>query len=247
MINIISKAKKRLVKNLKKFQRLVKNASIKDINESDTSVIITDLLSELFGYDKYTEITTETAIRGTYCDIGIKINKTLKILIELKAADVELKEYHVKQAIDYAANKGIDWTILTNGTNWQIYKICFTKPINKELIYEFDFTKLNPRNMQDLEMLYAISKEGLEKSILNDLYEQSLTKDKYIIGYLLFSDDVVNTLRKEIKRNFSHSTLKNEDIKKVLSHEVIKREILEDENAKIKTKKLKRKIKINFI
>lgn len=244
MIYIIAKARKRILKNLKKFQKLVANASIKDINESDTSVIITDILSDLLGYDKYTEITTETAIRGTYCDMGIKINGKPKLLIELKAADIELKDYHIKQAVDYAANKGIDWVILTNGTNWLVYRICFTKPINKELIYEFDFTKLSSKDINDLEMLYSISREGLEKSVLNDLYEQNLAKNKYILGNLLFSDDVINALRRDIKRNFPKSVLKNEDIKEVLSGEVIKREILEGEEAQFKIRKIKNKAKL---
>jgi len=244
MIYIILRAKKRILKNLKKFQKLISTAYIKDINESDTSVIITDLFSDLLGYDKYSEITTETAIRGTYCDLGIKINGKPKLLIELKAADVDLKEYHIKQAIDYAANKGIDWVILTNGTNWLVYKICFTKPINKELIYEFDFTKLSSKNINDLEMLYSISREGLEKSVLNDLYEQNIAKNKYILGNLLFSDDVINALRRDIKRNFPKSVLKNEDIKEVLSREVIKREIFDGEEARFKIRKIKNKAKL---
>lgn len=244
MIYIIAKAKKRIIKNLRKFQKLISNAYIKDINESDTSVIVTDIFSDLLGYDKYSEITTETAIRGTYCDFGIKIHGKPKLLVELKAADVDLKEYHVKQAIDYAANKGIDWAILTNGTDWHIYRICFTKPINKELIYEFDFTKLNVKNTRDLEMLYSISKEGLEKSVLNDLYDQNLARNKYILGNLLFSDDALNALRREVKRNFPKSILKNEDLKEVLSQEVIKREILEGDDAEFKIRKIKNRAKI---
>ncbi|MCP3402852.1 hypothetical protein [Bradyrhizobium sp. CCGB20] len=32
---------------------------------------------------------------------------------------------HVKQAIDYAANKGIEWVVLTSGAHWRIYKVYF--------------------------------------------------------------------------------------------------------------------------
>ena len=244
MIYVHQKVKNRISANLSKYQRIVQNAVNKDINESDTSVIVTDMLCDLFGYEKYSDITTETAIRGTYCDLGIQINKKLKLLIELKAAGIDLKQHHIKQAIDYAANKGIDWVILTNGLKWYVYKVSFTKPINKELVYEFTFTDLKTRNKKDLELLFSISKEGLMKMSLNELYEQSLTTNKYIVGNLLFSESVVDSLRKEIKRNFKYASQKNTELKEILSKDVIKREIIEGEDADLGRKKIKNKIKL---
>jgi hypothetical protein len=37
---------------------------------SDTVIIVTDVLAEVFGYDKYSELTAEFAISGTYCDLA---------------------------------------------------------------------------------------------------------------------------------------------------------------------------------
>lgn len=62
MLIINSKVEKRLVDGIKKYQKILNSAKAKDINESDTVVIITDLLSDLFGYDKYLEITSEFSI-----------------------------------------------------------------------------------------------------------------------------------------------------------------------------------------
>jgi len=206
---------------------------------------VTGMLCDLFGYDKYSEMSTETAIRGTYCDIGISLHKKLKLLIELKSAGLELKDYHVKQAIDYAANQGVDWVVLTNGSIWQVYKVSFTKPINKELIFEINILDVNYHNEKDLEMLFSLSKEGLERSVLDDLYSQSLATNKYILGNLLFSDDVINALRREIRRNFTKVSVGNDEIKGALYNSVIKREILEGEDADLARKKIKKKVKIN--
>ena len=49
MTIIPAKVQTRLTSGLKKFQSIVNSAKAKDINESDTVVIITDMLSELFG------------------------------------------------------------------------------------------------------------------------------------------------------------------------------------------------------
>src|SRR5262245_41150840 len=94
---------------LKKYQPILAAAKQRDVNESDTVVIVTDVLQEVFGYDKYAEITSEHAIRCTYCDLAIKIDSKLSLLIEVKAIGLDLKDNHIKQAVDYAANQGCDW------------------------------------------------------------------------------------------------------------------------------------------
>ena len=92
--------------------------------------IVTDMLSEILGFDKYSEVTSEHAIRGTACDLAIKLDGTVEMLIEIKAIGIELKDAHVKQAVDYASNQGVDWAILTNGINWRIYKVISANPSN---------------------------------------------------------------------------------------------------------------------
>lgn len=59
MANIPAKIQSRLVEGLKKFQPIVESAKSRDVNESDTVVILTGILSEVFGYDRYTDITTD--------------------------------------------------------------------------------------------------------------------------------------------------------------------------------------------
>ena len=80
----------------------------------------------IFGYNRYNEITSEFAIGGTYCDLAIvDARKKIKLLIEVKAVSVALKESHVKQAIDYGANAGVNWVILTNAERWMVFCIKF--------------------------------------------------------------------------------------------------------------------------
>ena len=120
MPRIPQKVARRLSLGLKQFQPILESAKSRDVNESDTVVIVTDILSEIFGYDKYNEVTSEYAIKGTYCDLAIRLNGKLHYLIEVKAIGSDLKENHIKQAIDYAANEGVDWVLLTNGITWRV-------------------------------------------------------------------------------------------------------------------------------
>src|SRR5215211_240347 len=109
-----SRVVERLSSGLKRFQPVLASAKARDVNESDTSMIVTDMLAEVFGYDKYSEVTRELCVRGTYCDLATRIDGKFQLLIEVKAIDLELKGAQVKQAVDYAANQGIEWVALTN-------------------------------------------------------------------------------------------------------------------------------------
>ncbi len=104
MAAIPAKVRDRLVTGLKRYQPVLVSARARDVNESDTVTIITDILSDVLGFDKYSEITSEYAIRGTYVDLAIKVDGKLNTLIECKAIGLDLKDNHVKQAVDYAAN-----------------------------------------------------------------------------------------------------------------------------------------------
>jgi hypothetical protein len=163
-MDIPTKMASRLSTGLRKFKPILETAQKKDVNESDTVIIVQDILHEIFGFDKYSDITTEHPIRGTFCDLAIKLKGTGKIdiLIEVKPVGVELKESHLKQAVDYAANQGCDWVILTTGVRWRLYRVEFVKPINQQLVIELNLLDLNPRAARDLDRLGVLSKEGLQ-------------------------------------------------------------------------------------
>ena len=130
MASIPKKVAERLVIGIKRFQPILAAARARDVGEADTVTIIKDMLSDVFGYDKYSELTSEFSIRGTYCDLATKIDGVLQTLIEVKAIGLDLKDQHVKQGIDYAANQGVDWVLLTNGMCWRVYRLTFAKPID---------------------------------------------------------------------------------------------------------------------
>lgn len=233
----------RIREGLKKFQPIVESAKIRDVNESDTVVLLTGILSEVLGFDKYTDITTELAIRGTFCDLALKVNGKIEILLEAKAVGIELKEQHVKQAVDYAANKGIDWVILTNGVSWKVYKILFLKPIQNPIVFDLDLLKLRTKGNEDIELFSYLSKEAISKLSLEDYYTQKQATNKFMVGNLLTEEPVLNAIRKELRNIYPDIKVSLDDIKNVLLKDVIKREILEGEEAEESKKKIAKAFK----
>lgn len=246
MITIPVKAKERLVSGVKRFQPVLAKARDKDINESDTVTIIVDLLSDVFGYDKYTEVTSEYAVKKTYCDLAVKIDGTPRLLIEVKATGLSLKDQFIRQAVDYGSNSGIDWVILTNSIEWKVYKIVFSKPIDMELVYEFNLTQINTKRQSDIELLYYLSREAMLKPAKTSLDEYHLQKqiiNRFTIGQTLLSEPVMDAIRKQLRKISAETKVSNEEISQILTDEIIKREVLDGEKATEAKKKIAKAIK----
>ena len=238
MATIPTKVEPRLVAGIKKFQAILNAAKAKDINESDTVIIVTDMLDEVFGFNKYTEVTSEFAIKKTWCDLAIKIDDQVKFMIEVKAIGLPLKDDHIKQAVDYGSNSGVDWVILTTGIRWKIYKIIYGKPISNDLVYEFDFLALSAKKQNDLGLLYYVSRESLSKSVLEDFHEQKQALSKFFLGQVIMTDAVLDAIRKTIKKIAPGAKMELEDIREVVCNDVIKREIIEGDKADEAKKKV---------
>lgn len=240
MATIPKKVSERLIAGIKRYQPILVAAKARDVGEADTVTIIKDMLSDIFGYDKYAELTSEFAIRGTFCDLATKIDGVLQTLIEVKAIGLELKDHHVKQAIDYAANQGVDWVLLTNGMCWRVYRLIFAKPIDQELVVDIDFSELNPRSEQDIELLYLWCKEGWQRSVLGDYHTQKQALSRFFIGAMLQNDPVLEVIRRELRRLSPDVRIDIEQIRAVLINEVIKREVIEGDKADEARKKIAR-------
>lgn len=227
MSSVTTKVAQRISAGIKKFQPILAAAKARDVNESDTVVIVTDLLNEVFGYEKYSDITSEHMIRSTFCDLAIKLDGHLALLIEVKAIGTELKENHLKQAVDYAANQGCDWVALTNGICWRIYRVIFGKPIDHELVVDLHMLDLKPRVDADIELAALLAKEGWQKERLGEYQSQRQALSRFTIGAVVLSDPVVDVIRRELRRVSPDAKIECDEIRSVLENEVLKRDVLD--------------------
>ena len=227
---IPSRVADRLSAGLKRYQPILTSAKSRDVNESDTSMIVTDILAEVLGYDKYSEITRELCIRGTFCDLATRIDGKFRLLIEVKAIGLDLKDAHIKQAVDYAANQGIEWVALTNGHVWKVFRVIFAKPIDAELVLDIDLLTLSSKNAVNLESLYLLTRESMLKSGLHAYHDQAQATSKFYLAAIVLSDAVLETVRRELRR-LSDVKLEVEELRSALKLDVVKRDVIEGEKA----------------
>jgi hypothetical protein len=228
---------------LRRFQKVLESARRRDVNESDTSVIVSDMLTEILGYDKYQEVTTELLVRSTFCDIAIKIGGRLQYLIEVKSIGTELKESHLRQAIEYGSREGIEWVLLTNGHLWQAHRIRFEQPIDHDLVFEIDLLSDEATTSDLLEKLYLVSREAGSVSVI-DLYWQSKeATSRYVLAHVVLSEGVLHAIRRQVRSLFKGTKITTGELAVLLQSEVLKRELLEGDKAEAAAKTVKRALR----
>lgn len=232
------KVEERIKSHLKKLLPVVLQQKARDVSEADTVTLVKDLLSEVFGYDKYAELTSEHAIRGTYCDLAVRVDGKLVQLIEVKSAGTTLDDRHVKQAIDYASNQGVEWVVLTNACQWRLYQVVFAKPIDKRLLLEVDITTLDLKRDETIEALFPLTKEGFTKGAHFELRDRQDATSRFVLAALICENSsVVGAIRRELRRVVD-VLIDEADIVHALRTEVLKRDALEGPDAEAAAKRV---------
>lgn len=226
---------------MKQMRPIIEQQRARDVSEADTVTLVKDLLAEVFGYDKYGELTSEHAIRGTYCDLAIRIDEKLAELIEVKAVGISLEDRHVKQVVDYAANEGIEWVILTNGITWRLYNVVFAKPIDKKLIAEIDLSAIDCRQDAHRELLFLFTREGFKRGAQVQMRDRQDATSRYVLSALILNNDaVLGAIRRELRR-VVEVNVDEADIASVLRDQVIKRDALEGPEAEEASRRVQRR------
>ena len=200
-------AKTRISNSIKKLNKPTLLLKEKDALEADTRHLVTDILVDALGYDKYENLTAEFAVKGDFADYGIRIDKQLEAFIEVKRISQKLSPSHLRQVESYALKEGVQWAILTNAQVWQAYHVTPVKGQQSEvtLIFEVDILDEALKPSAKTELLFLISKEGLSKGRLAEYLSAQNAVSPKTLKPILLSDDVLAAVRKEIKKKTKHN------------------------------------------
>jgi hypothetical protein len=192
------KQKQELYKKLQAYTKQYLRKQYKDLDESATRLMINSLLTNVFGYIELEEIKTEFRIRGEYADYVIQVNRKKQFIVEVKSIQLDLSEKHLRQSVNYAANEGVDWIILTNGKQVELYRVLFGKPITTRKIFDFDLSNTNElKNMS--ELLFLITKKSVLRDEIGHFWARFEALEPIKLSNHLYSNEVVRFLRKVLK------------------------------------------------
>src|SRR3989338_7603564 len=153
---------KALEQNLKAYRKRYLKKQYEELDESATRLMVNSFLTDVLGYKELDEIKTEYRIRGEYADYVIQLARKKHFVVEVKSIQLDLNDKHLRQSVNYAANEGIDWIILTNGKQIELYKVLFEKPINSRKIFDFDISNKDDFKKMS-EFLVYLTKKSVKK------------------------------------------------------------------------------------
>lgn len=213
-----------------------------DLDESGTRLMINSFLTDVLGFAAIEEVKTEYMIRGTYADYVIQTKGIRHFLVEVKSLSLTLSDKHLRQAINYGANEGIEWALLTNGKQFDFYKILFQKPIESRLVFSFDLCDAS--NLKKcMDIIQFLHREAVLNKGLDRLWQKTVALDPKNVSGLLFGKPVINfikrTLNKKFRNKFSESEIEN------AINRVIREEIHLDDVKHVKFRKAKRKTSVS--
>ena len=193
--------KSKLLKAVKAYNKKYLHGKIKELDESGTRLMINTFLTEVLGYIPIEEVKTEYMIRGTYADYVIQTKGERQFLVEVKALSFKLSEKHLRQTINYGANEGIEWALLTNGKVFEFYKILFTRPIDSRKVFSFDLS--DPSQLKIcVDIMQYIHKDSLNNKGLTKLWKKTCALDPLNVAGLLAAPSVTNFIRRTLKAKF---------------------------------------------
>jgi hypothetical protein len=219
-------ARERVRSMLKKMAKPLADIVTRDANEGDTRILVTDLLVDGLGYDKYEDLTTEYQVRGEFADYGIRVDKQLVAFLESKRATTKLNPKHLRQVEAYALNEGVEWVILSNGAHWQVYHIGVAPgmPVLVELAIDVDL--LGPETLaHKADRLFYITKEAFKRRLIDQVWKERVATSPKSVAAILLSDAVVDAARKELRRRTGHQ-IDSKTVEKLLRESVIRPDCL---------------------
>lgn len=219
-----TEARDRIRGAIRKAQKPLADLVARNANEANTRMFITDFLSDALGYSKLDDLDTEFRVRGDFADYGIRIDQQLVAFLESKRVTTKLNTRHLHQVQLYAVNEGVEWIILTNGIEWQVYHITGGLPVVLDLVFAVDLLGPETANKK-ADLLFYLSKEALRKRAIDELWREKAATSPKNLAAALLSEKMLVELRREVRRMTGHNS-SEADLARLLKETVIRPEAL---------------------
>lgn len=195
-------ARERISTVLKKIGKSIEALKARDAVEADTRLLVTDVLCDMLGFDKYEDLTAEYQVKGEFADYGVRVDKQLVAFVEIKRITQKLNATHLRQVESYALKNGVSWAILTNAQQWQVYNIQLVSGEEAETTLVFEIDLLDPavKPRDKIELLLAMSREGFAKGLIDQAWRKRFLSSPKVLRPVILSDPVINEIRRELKK-----------------------------------------------
>jgi hypothetical protein len=129
----------------------------------------------------------------------LKINGVPKMIIEAKAAGVELRDRHIEQAENYASRNNYPWVLLTNGVSWRLYHLTYEEGIEYDVAFSVDLSKDDFNQCADA--ISILHRSSIAGNRLDEFWACRVALSPSSITKALLHEEVLNELRRQVKKD----------------------------------------------
>jgi len=169
--------RERIRAGLRRFSKPLADLVARDANEVDTRLLITDLLCDALGYDKYSDLTTE-----------------------VKRCTTKLTTRHLRRVEMYAVNEGVEWLILINGAVWQVYRLIAGLPVTIDLVLEVDLLDTTSINNK-ADKLFYLARESFKRHQIEEVWKAAAATSPKALASVVLAASSLDAMRKELRRS----------------------------------------------
>lgn len=184
---------------LKKYQAVIQQAKEQNINEADTVIRLVKILEDVLGYDALSEISREANLKDRYVDLMLKVGGVPKLIIEVKAPGVALRDRQIEQAESYASRNNFHWVLLTNLVDWNLYHLTFDEGIEYERAFTIDLLSEDINKIATT--LAVLHRSSLASDGLDEFWECQVALSPASISKAMFHEEVLMAIRRNIKKD----------------------------------------------
>jgi len=212
-------------RQLRTFAAQFNDARERAINEAGTVDRLHRFFERVLGYDPSYEISREAQMKNKFVDLCLKIDGTIRLLVEAKAANVQLRDRHIEQSWLYASRNNYHWVVLTNGVDWHLYHLTFEEGIEYERAFVVSLAT-DDGVEEAAKMLALLHRQSVREGELDKFWEKATALCAASIGKALFTESTLRVLRREIRKSCG-VLIDPEDLAKAM-HGILSQEAREE-------------------
>jgi len=158
---------------LKDIQNKIARYQGKEMNEQNTKTALIHPILRALGWDvgDLEEVQQEyrRRPRDKPVDYALLLLRTPRLFVEAKALGENLNDRRwANQIMGYATVAGVEWVVLTNGDEYQIYNACAAVPVEEKL---FRTVRITDNDSPVEETLGLLSKEQISENQIEVLWK----------------------------------------------------------------------------
>ena len=192
---------------LKKARKIMRDhiktaESAGNIREAETSRRVDNVLCLLCGYDPYEHLSREKRVRKGVSDsmdfvIVLPPKKDVRLIVEVKSISRGLSANMYNQVQNYALRANCEWTLLTDGKEWQLLHVDIPGNRDVEVVYKWDILDDTPAELE--KHFFRISLDSIKKGRLAKEWKKRRSLLPKTLAEVLVSERVITAIRRELK------------------------------------------------